>query len=300
MNFVIDFIKGCVIGIANIVPGVSGGTLALMLGVYNKMLGAISGILKQFKKSVKVLLPILLGCAFGIIAFSFIITYLIGNHPFPTSMSFIGLIFGGLPMLFFCFKKAERETAEKKKSSRGARMVLSVLLFLFFLVGSILLSISKTADEGTTHDITFLTMFIFFLMGMVASAAMIIPGISGSLIMMILGYYFEIVGAVKDFVHALKDFDVDRMVSLFKILVPFGIGVVLGIFLVAKIIKWLLEKHPAPTYASILGLIVASPVSIFLKVEFFEGSLGVVPIIIGCVLFVVFFVVSLKFSKAEE
>lgn len=68
MNFVIDFIKGCVIGIANIVPGVSGGTLALMLGVYSKMLGAISGILKQFKKSVKVLLPILLGCAFGIIA----------------------------------------------------------------------------------------------------------------------------------------------------------------------------------------------------------------------------------------
>jgi len=300
MKIFIDFIKGGVIGIANIVPGVSGGTLALMLGVYNKMLAAISGLFKHFKKSVKTLLPILLGCAFGIVAFSFIITYLIENHPFPTAMSFIGLIFGGLPMLFLCFKKAEKETAEKNRSSRSAHLILCVFLFLFFLIGSILLSASKTADEGTTHSIRLITIFIVFLMGMIASAAMIIPGISGSLIMMILGYYFEIVGAVKDFVHALKELNVDRMLETCKILIPFGIGVLLGIFLVAKLIQWLLAKHPAPTYASILGLIVASPVSIFLKVDFFKGSLNPLSVAIGCVLFAVFFVVSLKFSKIEE
>ncbi len=300
MKFLIDFIKGGIIGIANIVPGVSGGTLALMLGVYNKMLGAISGLLKQFKKSVKILLPILLGCAFGIVAFSFIITYLIQNHPFPTSMSFIGLIFGGIPMLFMCFQKAMKQSDAQKKEGRTTRITISVLLFLFFLAGSILLSLQKTSDEGTTHDISFVYIIVVFLMGMIASAAMIIPGISGSLIMMIFGYYFEIVGAVKDFVHALKDMDVDKMLSNCKILVPFGIGVILGIFLVAKVIKWLLDKHPAPTYASILGLIAASPVSIFLKVEFPEGSFGPLPITIGCILFIAFFAVSLKFSKIEE
>lgn len=297
MNFIKDFIKGGVIGIANIVPGVSGGTLALMLGVYNKLLEAISGLFKHFKKSIKVLLPILLGCAFGIIAFSFVITYLKDNHPFPMSMSFIGLIVGSLPMLFMCFKKAEKQSSEKGGKS-GARMAMSILLFVFFLAGSIFLSMSGTKDQ--THDISLFTVVMFFLMGMIASAAMIIPGISGSMIMMILGYYFEIVGAVKDFVHALKDFNVDKILETCKILVPFGIGVLLGIFLVAKLIKWLLEKHPAPTYASILGLIVASPVSIFIKVEFFEGSLDVLPIVIGCILFVVFFAVSLKFSKIEE
>ena len=100
MTFFMDTIKGMLIGIANIIPGVSGGTMAVSLGIYDKLIGSISGLLKDPKRSIRTLLPIILGCGLGIIGFTYAIEYLLSRHTFVTCMAFVGLILGGIPVLF--------------------------------------------------------------------------------------------------------------------------------------------------------------------------------------------------------
>ncbi len=110
MTFLMDTIKGMLIGIANIIPGVSGGTMAVSLGIYDKLIGSVSGLLKAPKKSAKTLLPIILGCGLGIIGFTYAIEYLLSRHTFITCMAFVGLILGGIPVLFSSLKKAPQRS----------------------------------------------------------------------------------------------------------------------------------------------------------------------------------------------
>ena len=100
MTFLMDVIKGMLIGIANIIPGVSGGTMAVSLGIYDKLISSVSNLLRDWKKSLITLLPIILGCGIGIVGFTYIIEYLLSRHTFVTCLAFVGLIFGGLPVLF--------------------------------------------------------------------------------------------------------------------------------------------------------------------------------------------------------
>lgn len=112
------------------------------------------------------------------------------------------------------------------------------------------------------------------------------------MIMMILGYYNTIIDTINDFINALKAFDIAEMLDTFVVLVPFGIGVVVGIVAVAKLIEFMLKKFPLVTYWAIIGLIVASPLAILIMMEI--GTVGFVEIITGVVLLAVGFFISLK------
>ena len=125
MNFIINFIKGIFVGVANIIPGVSGGTMAVSFGIYDKILSSISNLFKDFKNSVKALLPIFVGMAAGIVGFTFIIPYCLKTLPFITSMAFTGLIIGGLPAI----AKSLKETISKEKPS----YLSSIIVFIFML-----------------------------------------------------------------------------------------------------------------------------------------------------------------------
>jgi putative membrane protein len=131
-----------------------------------------------------------------------------------------------------------------------------------------------------------------FGVGIIAAATMVIPGVSGSMIMMILGYYNTIIDTINAFINALKDFDIPAMLDTFVVLVPFGIGVVVGIVAVAKLIEFMLKKFPLVTYWAIIGLIVASPIAILIMMEI--GTVGVIEIVTGVVLLVAGFFISLK------
>ena len=104
MKFILDILRGVLIGVANVIPGVSGGTMMVSMGIYDDIISSINGIFRHFKKSVTTLLPYLIGMALGIVAFSFSIGYLFEHFPYPTAFAFIGLIAGGLPVLI---KKAK-------------------------------------------------------------------------------------------------------------------------------------------------------------------------------------------------
>ena len=256
MTFFIDIIKGMLIGIANIIPGVSGGTMAVSLGIYDKLISSVSGLLKDWKSSLKTLLPIVLGCALGIVAFTYAIEYLLSRHTFLTCMAFVGLILGGIPILLASLKK------ELQKS--GSRIGLpGVLAFVLLFAVAVFLPMINAEDEVLkTFSVSPGTMVSLFFVGVVASATMVIPGVSGSLVMMILGYYYGIINTIKSFLDSLKAFDTAGLIHGFALLVPFGIGVLLGIFLIAKLITFLFEKYGIQTYCAILGLIAASPFAI--------------------------------------
>lgn len=288
MTFITDIIKGIFIGIANIIPGVSGGTIALSMGIYDKLIGAVSNFLKDWKKSIITLLPILVGCGIGLIGFTFAIEYLLTEHTFVTCMTFVGLILGGLPVLI-------RQLKEKRQANGGSIGASGILAFVILFAVAILLPLLNPSEETLkTLVATPGTMVIMFLIGVIASATMVVPGVSGSLVLMILGYYYGIIESIKTFLEALKAFDIPALTNGFLILCPLGIGILLGIFLIAKVITFLFEKYGVQTYCAILGLILSSPFAIFYNTGLFGqlGQLNMMLILSGILLAVVGAVVT--------
>lgn len=288
MTFITDTIKGIFIGIANIIPGVSGGTIALSMGIYDKLIGAVSNFLKDWKKSVITLLPILIGCGIGLVGFTFAIEYLLSEHTFVTCMTFIGLILGGLPILI-------RQLKEKLHKRGGSIGLSDILAFVILFALAIFLPLLDSGEEVLkTLTATPGTMVIMFFIGIIASATMVIPGVSGSLVLMILGYYYGIIESIKTFLESLKAFDVPALTNGFLILFPLGIGILLGIFLIAKLITFLFERYGVQTYCAILGLILSSPFAIFENTGLFDqlGQLNIMLILAGILLAVVGAVVT--------
>ncbi|MBS6645358.1 MAG: DUF368 domain-containing protein [Clostridiaceae bacterium] len=268
MTFIMDTIKGIFIGIANVIPGVSGGTMAVSLGIYDKLIASVSNLLKDWKKSLITLLPIIIGCGIGILGFTYAIGYLLSEHTYLTCMTFVGLILGGIPVLVHALKSKLSETSSRIGISGTAA-------FLLLFAVSICLPLLNPENETLkTLTATPGTMIILFLVGVIASATMVVPGVSGSLVLMILGYYYGILDSIKGFLEALKAWDVPALTNGFLILFPFGIGVLLGIFLIAKLITFLFERYGVQTYCAILGLIAASPFAIFYNTGLFAQLSG--------------------------
>lgn len=283
MAFFIDIIKGIFMGVANVIPGVSGGTMAVSLGIYDKFISSITGFFKDWKKSCKILLPIVIGIGIGIIGFTYLIEYLLSQHTFVTCMTFVGLILGGLPMLFGDMKNKMKQECK----NLGIGNIVAFILMFALVVGLPLLGVgSETSSvlEGTP-----LNIIILFFVGLIAAATMVIPGVSGSLVLMILGYYYGIINTIKNFFDSLTTLDFNSLFNGLLVLVPFGIGVLVGIGIIAKVIEYLFSKHSVMTYSAIFGLVLASPIAIFYNTGLYKhlSEVTVLKLIIGIVLCVV-------------
>lgn len=278
-----DILKGVVMGIANIIPGVSGGTMAVSMGIYDRIIHAVTHLFSEFKQSMKVLIPIGIGIVLAIVAGARIIECMFENIPFQTNLLFIGLILGGLPAM-----------GKKVKGNRiKVSYILAFLLFFVLVVGCA----SLEGNSGTAAELSFSFINVFKLLGIgvIASATMVIPGVSGSMVLMILGYYEPVLGMVNQFVDHLKEFDLQGLIGDCGVLIPFGIGVVVGIFVIAKLIEIVFEKWPLLAYWAIIGLIVASPVAILMMNEF--GTLQIMTILTGVVALAAGVLVSLKLGE---
>ena len=282
MNLFKDILRGVVIGIANAIPGVSGGTMMVSMGIYDKLIYSVTHLFKQPVKSIKTLLPYFIGMAIGIVGLAFAIVAMFEHIPFQTCMLFIGLILGGVPIL----------TGHLK----GVRFNLShAVVFLIFFGSIILLQIFGGQGSDVALTVTPISLFKLVLVGIVAAATMVIPGVSGSMMLMTMGYYYPVIGSVKDFITALVAFDAPKIIHICMILTPFGIGVVVGIFAVAKLIEMLMDKYEALTYCGIMGLVVASPVVILMSAPL--AGMSVVTVLTGAVTFVVGVVIALCLGK---
>ena len=248
MESIILVIKGFFMGIANVIPGVSGGTIALILGIYEEFIGAINTIFKKFKENLKFLVPVFIGMGLSIITTSKIVGYSYEHYPLPTILFFVGLVFGGIPML-----------VRNVKGKRGSKNINNYIIALLTFALVIFMS-SYELFFGMGYKVDFESMNLFgyillFLVGVIAAATMVIPGISGSLVLMILGYYYPVINTING---VLKN-DVFHNLMVLGV---FGIGVVVGIVLISKLIDFLFKKYKIKTYFGVLGFVVASILAI--------------------------------------
>ncbi len=255
-NLINQLLRGVVIGVANIIPGVSGGTMMVSMGIYDTLIHCITHLFKEFKKSVKTLLPYAVGMLVGIVALASVINWGLENYPLPTNTLFIGLILGGLGPLL---KKVDR-----KKINLAAVIAFIALFALIIWLG---IQRKDSIQNAESIEMNALQMLIMVFIGMVASATMIIPGVSGSLVLMLLGYYKPVVNALSTLKDALFSMDLSLMGQPVLMLLPFLVGIVLGIFGVAKLIEWLTARYPTATYCGVLGLVLASPISLLIQTD---------------------------------
>ncbi len=255
-NLINQLLRGVVIGVANIIPGVSGGTMMVSMGIYDTLIHCITHLFKEFKKSVKTLLPYAVGMLVGIVALASVINWGLENHPLPTNTLFIGLILGGLGPLL---KKVDR-----KKINAAAVIAFIALFALIIWLG---IQRKDSIQNAESIDMNALQVLIMVFIGMIASATMIIPGVSGSLVLMLLGYYKPVVNALSTLKDGLFSMNFSLLGQPVLLLLPFLLGIVLGIFGVAKLIEWLTARYPTPTYCGVLGLVVASPISLLIQTD---------------------------------
>lgn len=280
MNMFKNIIKGMMIGIANIMPGVSGGTLAVSMGIYDKLIHCITHILSEFKESMKFLLPIFAGAGIALVALTFVIEALFQYYPIPTNLLFIGLIVGGLPPV----------VTKVKSHKLSFGHILAGLLFFALVVGMAMMG--DNGSRQVTLNLGIVPMIKLVLVGIIAAATMIIPGVSGSMVLLILGYYQPIIQQITAFCTAVITLDMAGILHGVAILLPFGIGVLIGILGIAKIIEIIFEKYPLYAYCAIIGLIAASPIAILVCSNFAGFSISV--LLISIVTFAAGFGIAIK------
>lgn len=281
MDFLKDVLKGVVIGVANAIPGVSGGTMMVSMGIYDNIIYCITHLFKQFKESVRILFPYFLGMAAGIVGLAYAIKFLFANFPFQTCMVFIGLILGGVPMIF---KKVKKEKIE----------LPHIAVFFIFFIAIIAMQYMGKNSKDVELVIDAVSLVKLFLVGIVASATMVIPGVSGSMMLMIMGYYNPIINAITGFVDGAVHGDWNAVLNISASLVPFGIGVVVGIFAIAKLIEFLLAKWEGLTYCAILGLVVSSPVVILMGISL---QISILTVLTGVFALAVGVLIALKLGE---
>lgn len=268
------FLKGIMVGIANIIPGVSGGTIAVIVGVFDRMLEALNTLFKKFKENMKFLIPLGLGAVFGILALSRIMEYCLVKFELPTNFFFVGLVVGSVPLIY---KKVDDNITKVKPVYIipfliGAGSVIALSIVQTFFVNT------EATATAAIPEMSVSTVVMFLLYGVIASVAMVIPGISGSLVMVLLGAYDKVIAAI----NGLTSFgDTQTMIDSFLVLLPFGIGIIVGVFSVAKVFAVLLKKFPGATYVAILGLMVGSCVALLINMELYTLSPSIIVILVS-------------------
>lgn len=263
------FIKGIVLGIAFIIPGVSGGTLAVLLGIYEDLIEAASNFYKgfnNFKKYFMYLLPIGLGVVVSIAVCAKIIKIGLDKAPIVTMLLFLGLIIGGIPKIF---KSVNKKLGLKECSF----MMIGIIVVLLMLIAD------KGAGNVSLSNMSTLSYILMFLVGVLASATMVVPGISGSFTLMLIGYYEPVLNVVNE-LTSFKNVGENILIML-----PFILGIIIGIVVIAKIIEFLLNKYHDATYYVIIGFVLSSIISVFYQVLQFEFNL--VHLIIGIIIMLI-------------
>ncbi|WP_195571965.1 DUF368 domain-containing protein [Paenibacillus sp. 1001270B_150601_E10] len=232
--------RGMMIGTADLIPGISGGTIAVILGFYDRLIQAISGFFsKDWKKHLGFLIPLGIGVVSALLILSRVMKWLLANHEQPTYFFFIGLILGIIPYLY---------------KTAGVKQNFGVLHYVLFVFATIAIALTGLLVPADAHshvavDLTFMYGLGLFGAGALASMAMLLPGISGSFVLLLIGVYPVAI-------EALSTFNLPLIAII-------GSGVIFGFVLSSKLIKHLLATHPSIMYAIIIGMVVGSLYVIF-------------------------------------
>ncbi|MDR3324773.1 MAG: DUF368 domain-containing protein [Spirochaetaceae bacterium] len=287
------FAIGVVLGIANVIPGVSGGTLAVVFDVYDRLIDVVTPNVKKICSRWKFWLPLFAGAASGIVVFSKLVAFLLATHPAPAKSFFIGVILGSIPLIA---RRAKKPGATYMPISASVCAIAALIAMLFLAMLN-----PQGASADGAHDNPINAPYLFAA-GVVSAAAMIIPGISGSLILLAIGAYATIVSAVSELssrIATVQNISPAAIAATVKtpllIVSPFAAGVVAGLLLGAALVRILLERAPRQTYGAILGLIVGSLLIVYPK----DGWTNAATVIISIASLIFGAGLSLSFSRKE-
>lgn len=225
-------------GASDVIPGVSGGTIAVLLGIYDRLIAAINGLFsKEWKKHLSFLIPLGIGIVLAIFSLAKLMKWLLNHYQGPTFFFFLGLILGVLPFLF-------READVRNTFKINHYLILIIAAILIGLLGML-----NEPEATVITDRSISTYLLLFFSGFVGSAAMVLPGISGSFMLLLIGVYFTVITAIDNL-----EFDVIFVT---------GFGILIGILFMSKIINYFLTHFRLSTFAAIIGMVIGSIVVIF-------------------------------------
>lgn len=234
-------LKGFLIGSSMSVPGVSGGTMAILLGIYDRLISTISNFFKDIKNNIFFLMKFCIGAAVGIGSLAFVISWLLEKFPVPVSFFFLGAVIGGIPALY-------------KKTNMSTLKFSAVVYFIIGLVCVISIGAIPLGSIDVTSGSGFTYYFMMFLTGICIAMALVLPGISTSHMLIVLGMY-------DDLLSAITKFDVIYIGIL-------GVATLLGIFIITKPLEWLMNRYSYQTYCIIIGFVLGSTSEIFSDIIF--------------------------------
>lgn len=272
------FIEGFIIGIGKIIPGVSGAMFAMMFGVYEKALDIISNLRKKLFKNFKFMMILGISILLAIILGSSIIKKCLDNYYLPTMMLFIGMMSGGIKPLL---NKVKGIKVEK------TNIICAVVAVITLTIVSML---DFGVNEGNL-DRTPLTVILLFISGFVDAFATVTPGICGTALLMIIGYYDIVISSLGDI------FNLSNLEHNLFVLVPFVIGLILGVYLISKLINYLFKNHKIKTYYSIIGFAIMSIILLFKDV--LVRSYSINEIIISAILFILGYIIVYFMEKDQ-
>ncbi|HDE7687908.1 TPA: DUF368 domain-containing protein [Staphylococcus aureus] len=271
----INILKGFAMGTSDLVPGVSGGTIALLLGIYNQFIASISGIFsRRFWPSFTFLIPIIIGMLLAMGSLSNLFNYLLSQHHIPTMFFFGGLIIGIVPYLL---------KISNYKTSFTTKHYMMVIAGIAILI---VITLMNNGDKHAGETLTLSTGLIikYFIAGMCASSAMLLPGISGSFMLLVFGVYGTVMLAISEFVKL-------NFAGL-PILLAVGFGVLAGFIISSKIIQYFLTHHKLMTFALIIGFVVGSLFAVFPGLP-----TNIVMWFVSLIVFIIGFIVSLTLGR---
>ena len=290
-----NFLNGLAFGITETVPGFSGGTTAIILGFYDELIKSVNSFRKEYKKSLKFLAPLLLGIAVGVLTFSSIANYLLTNYSFPTMAFFIGLIAGIIPIIYSKVKEPGRRFKIRE-------IILIIVPVLILIIITHLRSITNTgavtnpAEVIENIDVPF--MIFIFISGIIGAAALIIPGISGSFVLLLMGIYPLATYSLSSISVFLTDItNTALFFNICKVLVPLAIGVIIGGLSMARLIEKLLKDHKKTIYSIILGLLSGSVFALFSEPMVYKSGISTITIAIGTATFFLGCILSFVMGK---
>lgn len=247
MNTLINAIRGFCMALADSVPGVSGGTIAFILGFYDKFINSldamVSGTKKERIEALKFLAKLLIGWVIGMCLASLVLSSMFEKHIYQVSSLFMGFIVFAIPLII----------RDEKKEIKGKYKYLIFLVIGIAVVAAITYFNPTSGESGinvSAGNLNIGLCIYTFVVAMVAISAMILPGISGSTLLLIFGLYMPIINAIKEFLHLNMEY--------LPILIIFGFGILAGIALVIKLVKKALQKYRSQTIYTILGLMIGS------------------------------------------
>lgn len=275
ISSILTFCQGFIIGLGVIFP-ISASVLAISMGIYKKLIDIINHFSRYLKKEPGFIMAFILGIGASIIVSSLCLNSLMGRFPIATLLFFIGLVLGGLPSV-----------ANKVKKKVSFINIIFMLLGIAFISFISLLAGRQNVILSTQPN----NLLRLLLAGIIGSGSMIIPGVSGSVMLIILGYYEPLLETISNFLHGIDLFT--NMLIIFV----FAIGMLLGLLIFAKVINYLLEKYETNSYFVIIGFIIASSLNVV--VSLFNYPFKILEFLMGLVFLGIGFMISFKYLKEK-